>query len=168
MSLAVFAWGIVFFLAAFIGHVMLWRFARPKGQIAALMAIFVVLPLIGFGGWLVVSADRLNVALASVLYVALAGVYIQTYPAIQANAPSLFIVYVIGRSKHGLSVNALAERMKQTGLTGLEERLKDLVNDSLIAVSANQTVSLTRKGRILVLLMISLRQKVLGLREGEG
>jgi hypothetical protein len=110
----------------------------------------------------------LDHALAFVLYLALAGAYIQTYPAIYANAPSLFIVHLIGRSKSGLSLSGLQEAMSTTGITSLDERMKDLVNDSLIAVAPDQSVRLTIAGKILVVFMITLRQKILGLKEGEG
>jgi hypothetical protein len=161
-------WAALLFIIVFACHVIVWRIFKPKAQIACLLALFVLLPLIGFVVLLLVSIERLDCTFTFVLYFALAGVYIQTYPAIYANAPSLFIVHLIGQSKSGLSLGALQEALSKTGITSLDARMKDLVNDSLIAVSPNESVSLTPAGRILAVFMITFRQKILGLKEGEG
>src|SRR6266702_1917143 len=123
MNPRVFVWATIIFLAAFLLHVIVWRAIKPKAHIAFLFAIFFFIPLAGYGGMMISSHDRLDLSLAFLLYFAVASVSVQTYPAIQANCPSLFIVHIIGRSKSGLGANKVQERIERIGLTSLDERV---------------------------------------------
>jgi hypothetical protein len=158
-------------LATFCIHVVVWRLARPKQQILALMVIFYFIPVaFALLYWLLalqtVSPDIFWPAL--ILYIALAGVYIQVYPAFQANCPTLFIVNFIGKHKEGVGLEEIQSIIDKVGLTKLDDRVNDLVNDDLISVRENGSINLTNKGKFLSMLFVLYRQKLLGLTEGEG
>ena len=168
MSAKVIIWAFLIFLAAFMVHVFVWRVVKPKAQIAFLFGIFFFVPLAAYGVLLIFSNDRIALSLAFLLYLSVAAVYVQTYPAIQANCPSLFIVHVIGKSQQGLGISGVQQRIEKIGLTSLDERVKDLFNDRLIATSADETVTLTGSGKLMVWVIVILRKYILGLKEGEG
>jgi hypothetical protein len=158
-------------LAAFCFHVIVWRFARPKQQIRALLVIFYFIPTtFTILYWLLesrtVSPDIIWPAL--ILYIALAGVYIQVYPAFQTNCPTLFIVNFIGKNKQGVRLEEIQSIIDKVGLTKLDERVNDLINDDLICVRESGAIDLTNKGKFLSMLFVLYRQKLLGLTEGEG
>lgn len=158
-------------LATFCIHVVVWRVARPKQQILALLVIFYFMPaaLAVLYWWLAsqtISPDIFWPAV--ILYFALAGVYIQTYPAFQANCPTLFIVNYIGKHKQGVGIEEIQSIIDQAGLTKLEERVNDLLNDDLVKIRENGAIDLTGKGRFLSMVFVLYRQKLLGLTEGEG
>lgn len=158
-------------LATFCIHVVVWRLARPKQQILALLVIFYFIPAaFALLYWLLasrsISPDIIWPAL--ILYIALAGVYIQVYPAFQANCPTLFIVNFIGKHKQGVGLEEIQSIIDKVGLTKLDDRVNDLVNDDLISVRENGAIDLTNKGKFLSMLFVLYRQKLLGLTEGEG
>jgi hypothetical protein len=168
MNSIVFVWATIIFLGSFLVHVIAWRLLKPKAQIAYLFGIFFFLPLAVYFCLVISYHNRLDLSLAVLLDLAVASVYVQTYPAIQANCPSLFIVHIIGRSKDGLALGSVRQRIEKVGLTSLDARVNDLFNDRLISTSKDDAVHLSLSGKFLALVIVVLRQRILGLKEGEG
>lgn len=172
------ATGFSIFVMMLFLHVVLWRWCRPKDDMAALAILFfgvpivttfLILILVWFGllpnvGNLM-STSIADGAATALLYFALAGAYISSYPAAQGSSPSLDILLVVGKSMTtGLTYEDLLDRF--TNETVLTPRLQDLI-DSNLAVESNGALALTPRGVILVRILGLLR-RLLGLPAGKG
>ena len=168
----IFVFPIVLFIVFFVIHVFWWRLFHPRSHISALILCFILLPaivlficiLIG-GDWGITALVRPKLAYAVFFYYCIAGAYIQTYPAIQAWSPSLYIVYIIRNSGKTLSCAEIAEQISAESL--IHERIQDLLDEGLLRSDSNGNVRLTAKGNALALFFIKFRQ-LLGLGEGGG
>jgi hypothetical protein len=154
-------------------HVALWRLARPRSDMRALFGIFFVVPsavalLVAAAGALAPRAglpDALDVAAALLLHWALSSAYVQTYPAVQAVAPSLEIAYAVRRSMPGgLSRDELVARLNTRAL--VQDRVEDLVADRLVRLERDRYV-LTPAAATMVRFFLGLRA-LLGLRQPGG
>jgi hypothetical protein len=173
MSVAVLLVGFLAFTACLGVHVVLWRVARPRSDMRGLFGIFLVAPS---GVALPVVAvdalapgagfpDGLDVAATLLLHWALSFAYIQSYPAVQAVAPSLEIAYAVRRSMpRGLSRDELLARLNTKAL--VQDRVEDLVADRLVRLENDRYV-LTPASAILVRFFLGLRA-LLGLRQPGG
>jgi hypothetical protein len=171
MNIQVFLDAAVLFALIFLVHVIYWRSIKPKDQITPLLAIFAAVPLIPVAVCCIIDPRLIHQAdlwLSLILYYAAAGVYIQTYPSIQANCPSLYIVNYIGRKKKGAAIKDIQKAVEKKRLTGLSERVKDLVSDGFIRTISGKKIDLTNKGKALAMLFIIYRTGLLGLEEGKG
>jgi hypothetical protein len=162
--------------AAFAGclavHLVLWRVARPRSDLRALFVVFFGVPCavallvaapsaVGFAG----LPDWLDVAASLLLHWALSAAYVQTYPAVQAMAPSLEIASAVRRSMPGgLARSDLLVRLNTRAL--VEERIADLVADRLVHMEGGRYM-LTPASRRLVRFFLGLRV-LLGLRQPGG
>jgi hypothetical protein len=173
MSAAVLLAGFVAFAACLAVHVALWRLARPRSDMRALFGIFFVAPsavalLVVASGALAPGAglpDGLDVAAALLLHWALSAAYVQSYPAVQAVAPSLEIAYAVRRSMpRGLSRHELAAQLNTRAL--VRDRVEDLVTDRLVRLERDRYV-LTPASATLVRFFLGLRA-LLGLRQPGG
>jgi hypothetical protein len=173
MSAAVLLAGFLAFAGCLAVHVVLWRLARPRSDMRALFAIFLVAPsavalFVVAAGALAPAAglpDGLDVVAALVLHWALSSAYIQSYPAAQAMAPSLEIASLVRRSMpRGLSSEELVARLNTGAL--VQERVEDLVADRLVRVEGHRYV-LTPASARLVRFFLGLRA-LLGLRRPGG
>jgi len=173
MSAAVLLAGFLAFAVCLAAHVTLWRVARPRSDMRALFAIFFLAP--SAAALLVVAAgtgapgaglpDTLDVAAALLLHCALAAAYVQSYPAVQAMAPSLEIAYAVRWSMpHGLSREELLARLDTGAL--VQDRVEDLVTDRLVRLEGGRYV-LTPASVSLVRFFLGLRA-LLGLRQPGG
>ncbi len=137
-------YGVITFFAAFSVHLILWRIWLPRRNRAAVLAnIFFWTLVIG----IIVLKDFRGCLDYIVLYCSLAAAYIVSYPAMEADSPSLAIVYDIAKAgKSGLDKNGIYKIM--TDDTLVVARVTDLLNDSLIRLDSGRYV-LTLKGRIL-------------------
>ena len=173
MTIAVLLAGLLSFCGCLAVHVALWRVARPRSDMRALFALFLLVP---FAGALLVLAagalapaagfpGALEVAAVLLLHWALSSAYIQTYPAAQAMAPSLEIAYAVRRSMpRGLSREELLARLNTTAL--VEGRIEDLVAERLIRAKGRRYV-LTPVAGGLIRFFLGLRA-LLGLRDHGG
>ncbi len=169
ITINIIIYSFILFIIIFFLHIIIWRTIRPKKQIIYLLAIFIFIPILLVTVLLFYIKMNFNflqdLILIFLLYFALAGVYIQTYPAIQAWSPSLFFIYLIGKNKNGININNISNVLNQKNL--ITDRFNDLKNDDLITISNNKIIILTNKGKFLVNLFIIYR-RFLGLKEGEG
>jgi hypothetical protein len=173
MSAAVLLLGFLAFAACLAVHVALWRRARPRSDTRALFAIFFVAPSVVALVAMAVGAlapraglpDALDVAATLLLHWAFSAAYVQSYPAVQAVAPSLEIAYVVRRSMpSGLSRDELVAQLNTWAL--VRDRVEDLVTDRLVRLERDRYV-LTPASATLVRFFIGLRA-LLGLRQPGG
>ncbi len=170
MNINVIINAVVFFILIMFIHIAYWRLCKPKGHITPLALVFVVIPVIllaaCYFGDNTLFHDQ-DLWLSVILYFAFAGVYIQTYPPIQANCPSLYIVNVIGR-KGRAQFRDIKIAITGKKLTKVDPRIADLTHDGFIRISKQKKISLTAKGRLIASTYSFYRKRFLGLAEGEG
>ena len=155
------------FLGVMFCHIAVWRLLRPKKHISSLIIVFLVMPVSALTLFYSISSLGVEKYLVIlILYLALAGMYIQTYPAIQAWSPTLFITFLIGKNKGVLSISEIKKIINQDNL--INDRIEDLVKEGMIQVSpVDKSVSLSLKGNILATIFVQYR-KFLSLDEGKG
>ena len=153
--------------ALFLGiHVVIWRFRQPKQHALVLMVIVLALLVIFVIAGASFQFDLIDLTAISLLYIALSCAYIQIYPASQADSPSLRILLIVDQNKdRGL----LEEEIKTyfTSKSLFDDRIDDLLSSGLIGETSQQKLILTKKGRLLILPFIILRN-LIGLPKGGG
>jgi len=163
---------VLVFITMLVVHVITWRALRPHRSIRLLGLLFLGIPsMLFFGATIALAAmDRGAVIeneliAAAAFYLALACAYIQTYPAMQADSPSLVIAYLIGRSgKAGTTVSALEAHFNEEML--VDARIDDLVLEGFIVRSGDH-LSLTSKGNALAVIF-KWYTAIIGIPSGEG
>jgi hypothetical protein len=156
------------FCLAFVLHVLVWRLFKPRNDINALGLVFIVLPFAAGGALFLVFKESVapaDFALAALLYLAVAAAYIQTYPAMRTNAPTLVMVNLIGRSKSGLTMEQIKATLTQAQM--VQSKVEELADEGFITIGPDQSIQLTARGKMLANCFIAYR-KLLGLNEGAG
>ena len=160
------------FVIILILHILIWRIKRPGRQIIFIFLLFIIIPifivLVSFYLFLKFKSGLISIEdllLMLLFYIALSGVYIQTYPSIQARSPSLLIVNLIGRNKKPTDKNDIQKRIPKDNF--INERMADLEAENLIRYNKDDSITITKKGIILSQLFI-LYRRFIGLKEGEG
>lgn len=121
---------------AMIVHVAWWRMRRPAADIAAIFRVFLVVPTAAYAGLAIGGALGIlpispgEATLSLVLHLALSSAYVQTYPAAQAQSPTLAILLAVGSSPDGLSEAGIARALDGGGLVA--ERATDLLRNGLL------------------------------------
>ena len=164
--------GLKIFLLVLTIHIITWNRLRPKNDMNFLFFMFLVLPAISF---LLIPLFSLKLFLSypekilavylpgCLLYFSLACAYIQTYPAFQADAPSLKIMRLIHKSGT-LTGDKIINSFSLENL--VQDRVDDLVKDGFISVE-NGKYYLKPKGKLLAIVFYHYR-KLYGLNFGEG
>lgn len=137
-------YGTLTFFAALAVHLIVWRVRFPRrNRIFILVNIFFwtlvagIIMLRNFSGY----ADYI------VLYGSLAAAYIVSYPAMEADSPSLAIVSNIAKAgRSGLDKSELYKVM--TDETQVVARIDDLLDDGLVRADSDR-YTLTSKGLFL-------------------
>lgn len=139
--------GFTLFAACLTLHVAIWRIWRPRSDLRALFVIFMIAPTLVvvalLGASLLVPGGPvpsvLDAAAILLLHWALAFAYVLTYPAAQAQSPSLEIAYAVGQSMpRGLSREELLAHLD--GETLVRSRVDDLVANRLIRAEGDRYV----------------------------
>ena len=156
--------GVSIFSLCLVGHIIVWRFHRPRHDARVLFALFFmggIALLSGFFGSLSGTDWMANV----LLHVAMSCGYIQLYPASQANSPSVTILKAVSQSMpHGMNeaeIRSLLDLEKN-----FQERIEDLLVSGLM-IRENGRLSLTKRGRAFIVPFIYYR-RMLGIPEGKG
>ena len=148
------------FLIALFAHLVIWKFWMPKKNRP------VVLVIIFF--WVLVLSIVMLKNFSQcidyiVLYCSLTFAYILSYPAMEADSPSLAILNNIAKaSKDGLAKVELYKVM--TDEVVVVARINDLLNDGLVYVESNKYF-LTSQGLFLASVFVGFR-KLLNLPKG--
>lgn len=165
MTIVIFT-GAGLFLTLIVFHVLVWRIIKPKGEIIPLGGLFVLFPLLLILTQYLFSPLQLSkdeIWLGGVLYFVLAGCYIQTWPAITTEIPSLKILLLL-HFRGPLSECEIISAFTQHEM--LQSRLDLLRQDHLIYMDG-LTPKLCRTGKLLVRLFLAYRA-FLGANVGEG
>lgn len=157
--------GLLSFALALIVQIVIWRIRVPKKQMFCLFGIFLCLPLLV----LIVCANWFALTLldslaATLLWLAMAAAYIQTYPALREDIPSFRLLLLLEKEQAGMSKEQIITAMKTDNL--FSAKLDELENENLL-VTKNGRLELSPAGRKLAHLFYYYR-KMLGLERGEG
>lgn len=160
--------GTAGFLVSLLLHIAIWRVFKPKKQLLLLAVIFVILPLIIYFlllGLHVNYFNLVNTLLILILHIGLSGVYVMTYPTMQADCPTLKIILEVSKSMpQGLTQEDIENIFTDDKL--FNDRVEDLLSEEFIFLKNNK-IYLTRKGSILSGFFLGYRN-LLGLPVGEG
>jgi hypothetical protein len=156
------------FVIAFVLHVLVWRILKPRNDINALGLVFIVLPFVAGGALFLAYKETFCLAdfvLSALLYLTVAAAYIQTYPGMRSNVPTLVIVNLIGRSKSGLTIEQIKATLTQEQM--VQNKVEELADEGFVTMTSDQSIQLTARGRLLANCFIAYR-RLLGLSEGAG
>lgn len=143
MSVLIYGFGL--FGVAFLLHAALWRIKKPANTIKALVAIFCLVLAVGM---VIRQHEFINYIYIAVLFFSLFLVYLLTYPAIEADSPSLAIMLQIARAKNnGITAAQIKELLKDNLL--VEPRLKDLVDAKMVELNGS-VYKINRKGILFI------------------
>lgn len=176
ISPLVFIIGTFSFLCSFYVHIQIWRATRPTKQMALLAIIFVLCPLCIFlvlciaghvfhspGSYFV--RDPFNIFYVFVWHLALSAAYIMSYPAIQAESPSLVILLAIGKNMPGgMGAQQIKDIFPPDAL--IKDRFDDLLAERFMKRSEDRYVP-TPKGQLLSAIFKNYR-RLLALPRGDG
>lgn len=176
ITLLVFLIGTASFLCSMLVHIQVWRALPHARTIARLFAIFVIWPALFFlalagagfifespGSWFI--RNPANLSYVYIWHLELSAIYIMTYPAIQAQSPTLVLLLAIARNMpEGLDARQIREIFSSDAL--LHDRFADLVSDGFL-ICMGEEYTLTAKGRILRAIFFAYR-RLMGLPRGEG
>ena len=132
---------------------MIWRIRRPRNSGVALLSVFAAVAALGaaaFAIWTWLhggSAHWPSLAQAALLYFAGMAAYINTYPAIEADSPSLVLMQEIQRAgAAGLAREEIMQIFNEKIV--LKPRVLNLVDEKM-AVRHGDRISLTARGRLI-------------------
>lgn len=166
MTFSLLAHGIGLFVAALTAHVLLWNMFRIRKEVLWLAVVFVVIPLMALAalratGYLETAASTVAIGL---LHMALTVVYVQTYPALREDIPSLRILTLVHAHSGGLTRDDLVTRLAGHGL--FETKVSDLENDAFVRTRDGR-MTLTVAGAALAA-VFDFYRRWLGHASGKG
>ena len=157
--------GLATFSINLLAHAIIWNTFRVRNEIAALLAIFVAAPTLGYLGASMVSlVPPWSLTAAGLLHLMLACAYIQTYPALREDIPSIAILFFI-RDNPSLDRNEIIAQIASRGHL-VARKIEDLCRDGL-AEKCGDRLLLTRSGRILAGAFQAYR-RLLGAKREQG
>lgn len=154
--------GTSLFLFIFCLQVMIWKPFRIRKQMLSLAILYFIFPLFIFSALLMLEVPFESVASKGIVYFSLACAYVISFPAVQAQSPSLQILIEVARSQktNALDRTKLHERLHAESL--LNDRMKDLSQDQLMVGT-----KLSWGGKALAHIFSKYR-KCIGLKENTG
>lgn len=153
------------FLLSLTTQVLLWWMIRVRREILILGLVYLVIPGLAYLGAAVTGmAPGAHLLMAALLHLSLSAAFIQTYPALREDIPSVSLLFLI-RDNPGLRENELIDLM-----TGderlLSQKMADLDSDGLITGHGDDA-HLTRTGALLATVFHHYR-KLLGTKRDQG
>ncbi len=153
--MSVLFWGISVFIAVLAVHLIIWRIGVPRRQGRTLFLILVGVPMVvlpvlawaqekGVPVWFAPQGiwDFVHILLLACM---LSIAYVASYPALQADSPSLVMVMAIDRAEpEGVDKEYFRKKMNDEIL--IIPRIQDLLVDQM-AVLEGDRYRLTPKGR---------------------
>lgn len=165
MTLSVLAYGFFLFFFALVAHVLLWNLFKIKKEILWLTAVFIVIPGLIMLSWRAMDFSSTESTIAiGMLYAALAVVYMQTYPALREDIPSIRILMTVQEHSGSMMHHEIIAHLAQQKL--FETKIADLENDALIYIRENR-MHLTTMGAVLAKIFRTYR-RLLGYAVGRG
>jgi hypothetical protein len=175
MSYLILLYGFLTFFTAICLHIIVWRCFPPKTHVKLLLIIFFAIPaavqiscfvaINNFGTLGLTAINPVDIMAVYMFHITLAAAYILTYPALQAQCPTLSMLLIIG---HSMPDGAKSDELKSTFEVAhlLEPRLRDLVGSGMVN-KIDDSYTITGKGLFILSPLLMLR-KLLGLPAGRG
>lgn len=146
--------GFVLFGTAFLLHAGLWRIKRPANTIKALVALFGMVLISGlitllwlgriYPDTLILPHELINYIYTVIIFLSLFMTYLLSYPAIEADSPSLVIIsHISGSGSRGILAAKIKELLRDDLL--IEPRLKDLVDSGMVDLTGS-VYKINKKG----------------------
>lgn len=154
---------LVLLTVAFVCHVAWWRIAWPGHTSSNLLALFLLVMALGFSvtfilGWSkYIWFENVQVVQTACLYLAGMAAYINTYPAIEAESPSLVLSRIIS-NKRSISQEELRELFPNSIV--ILPQIELAIQDGMIYRATDGALHLTQKGRVIGRLFLSYRKLV--------
>lgn len=172
--MSVLVYGVLLIIAALLIHLIVWRLHLPKKQTNALLMIFslvivsgvlVILRYPGLIKWSIYSSKNIfEIFQLFLLYTTISVSYILSYPAIEADSPTLIIIRAVFETgAAGLDKSSL-ERIADNDLLILP-RIKDMVFDRMVYIKDGK-YRLMPKGLIMARLFLFYRNIIKGEKGG--
>ncbi len=165
MTFSVLATGVFLFFAVLATHVLLWNLFKIKKEMLWLAVVFIVVPgMMMTLSWVLGISTAISTIATGMLYAALAAVYIQTYPALREDIPSIRILMTIHATTGGMTRSEIIDHLMRQKL--FATKITDLKNDALIGIQEDR-MRLTTMGAALARIFQTYR-KLLGHTAGRG
>lgn len=164
----VLACGSILFCVAFAIHLVWWRVSLPRRQPRALLVLFPAVFAAGLAAMRVAVPDWAPATAWEALHAlfmfgALTLAYIGTYPALEADSPTMAMVMMLDAAgDQGVERSAFEAAFDASTL--LVPRIRDLVRDGM-ADEDDGRLRLTMKGRVFVGILITHR-RLMGMGKG--
>jgi hypothetical protein len=139
------------FVILFVSQLLLWRHFKPRRQILALFALY-----FSPAAFLLLFAPP-----AGVFLLGLSFAYVMTFPAIQAESPTLRLIRLLRENGGEMAESELIRLLGEGSI--LDDRKRDLASDGLIGEKGELGLA----GRGLALFFRAYR-RMAGLKEGNG
>lgn len=167
MSLAVIGLGILFWMIAFVVHVVVWWIRRPSDDLKALALIMVGLPLLQTGPALVMfEVPAMDLFFSIALSWSIGATYLFWYPAAQAASPTMLLCILIGaKGKQGEETGVIKSAISGDLLT--RETFQNLFAERFASLEEPDSVTLASRGRR-TLYVISALRALAGFKEPRG
>jgi hypothetical protein len=157
--------GLATFTVNLLLHALIWNLFKVRKEILALLVVFTVIPMAGyFGAGMMGIVPFWSLVAAGLLHFMLACAYIQTYPALREDIPSVAILFFI-RDNPDLDRDEIIAQIAGRGHL-LTQKVEDLCRDGLAEKFGDRLV-LTCSGRILAGAFQAYR-RLLGAQREQG
>lgn len=171
--MSVLIWGFTLFAVAFLLHVAVWRIINPANTVKILLIIFSLILFAGmialvvlariYPGLSILPGSSVSYIRIFLLYFSLSVCYIISYPAVEADSPSLAMVLSISHAgRDGMPCENMKKLFNDDLL--VEPRIKDLV-DAGLADLVDSRYKINKRGAFFVFPFIIYRN-FLGLGKG--
>ena len=161
-----FFYDLLLIALAFLLHLIIWKIRLPKRQIIALVGIFLFVLILGtiflfkFSGrinWNIMpSRNFFEIIQFILLFISIAAAYVVSYPAIEADSPTLVIIKAVSKAGSGGLDEDRLERMMNDDLLVIP-RIKDMVSDKMVCFDGKR-YKLTSKGSAMAGLFLFYRK----------
>ncbi len=167
-------YGLLLAALAFLLHLVIWKIYLPKRQVAALLKIFFLVLISGIFllikfpkliNWdILPSANFFEISQLLLLYISITAAYIVSYPAIEADSPTLVIIKAVaGAGVRGLDKSKLEEMMKDDLL--IVPRVRDMLSDKMIYLDGEK-YKLMPKGMAMARIFLFYKNMIRGAKGG--
>lgn len=152
--------GFLTFVAALLVHILWWRITPPRKQILFLFLIFILVPVLVTLCIMASASLSVTTAFGSlVLALSCGAVYVITYPAAQAQSPTLILLLFLAEKAPKGGANREEIYQFFTTRSTLADRWSDLEKDGLATDSGHSL-----QGKFLTKFFLYLRS-LLNIRE---
>jgi len=163
--MTVLLWGILIFVFGFALHFLIWKVRLPQRQVKTFLQIF-------FGVWIISIFSLIGIENSfpdnpllphtlweyihiSFLTLVIVLSYMNTYPGIEADSPTLVIVHAIKNAgSEGLEKSSLEKKLNNDVL--VSPRIQDLLTDHMAYLDGS-ILRLTSKGKLMARIFIFYR-----------